>query len=78
MTARLIDAKTGQDKPYDKVLFTNGYGKTRPSFTTSFKGYKLEANGVCAKYSNGLEVDTRGTPTYVIYLGDDIVQVVQG
>ena len=57
--SRLIDSVTGKDKQYDRVSFVNGYGKHRPSFTVSFKGYKLEANGVHKKYSNGLEVDTR-------------------
>ena len=71
--SRLIDSATGKDKQYDRVKFVNGYGKHRPSFTVSFKGYKLEANGVHKKYSNGLEVDSRGSPTYTIFLGDDIL-----
>ena len=71
--ARLICSKTGRDKRYSRVKFVNGYGKTKPSFTVSFKGYKLEANGVHKKYSNGLEVDSRGSPTYTIFLGDDIL-----
>ena len=70
--SRLINSATGEDKQYSRVKFTNGYGPTKPSFTVSFKGYKLEANGVYRKYSNGLEVDTRGKPTYVISLGDDV------
>ena len=57
--SRLIDSATGKDKQYDRVKFVNGYGKHRPSFTVSFKGYKLEANGVHKRYSNGLEVDSR-------------------
>ena len=70
--SRLIDSATGKDKQYDRVKFVNGYGKHRPSFTVSFKGYKLEANGVYREYSNALVVDTRGKPTYVISLGDDV------
>ena len=71
--SRLIDSKTGKDKEYDYVKFVNGYGATRPHFTTSFKGYKFEKDGVLSeRYSNGLEVDTRGQPTYVIILGDVI------
>ena len=69
---RLICSKTGRDKRYSRVKFVNGYGKTKPSFTVSFKGYKLEANGVYREYSNGLVVNTRGKPTYVISLGDDV------
>ena len=71
--SRLIDSATGKDKQYDRVKCVNGYGKDKPSFTVSYKGYTLEANGVHKKYSNGLEVDTRGKPTYVIFLGDDVL-----
>ena len=71
--SRLFDSKTGKDKEYDRVKFVNGYGKDRPSFTVSYNGYTLEANGVHPeRYSNGLEVDTLGTPTYTIFLGNDI------
>ncbi len=59
-------------KQYDRVRFINGYGPTRPRFSVSFKGYKLAPKGVHETYSNGLEVDTRGKPTYVISLGDDV------
>jgi hypothetical protein len=71
--SRLVNSATGEDKQYNRVKFVNGYGKHRPSFTVSFKGYKLEVNGVHKKYSNGLEVDSRGKPTYIIFLGDDIL-----
>ena len=71
--SRLIDSATGEDKHYDRVKFVNGYGKDKPSFTVSYKGYKLKPNGVHKKYSNGLDVDTRGKPTYVIFLGDDVL-----
>lgn len=59
-------------KQYDRVRFTNGYGATRPRFSVSFKGFKLAPKGVYKTYSNGLEVDTRGRPTYVISLGSDV------
>ena len=72
--SRLVDSATGEDKQYDRVKFVNGYGKDKPSFSVSYKGYKLVANGVHKKYSNGLEVDTRGIPTYVIFLGNDVVE----
>ena len=71
--SRLIDSTTGKVKQYDRVKFANGYGKERPSFTVSYKGYELKAKGVRKRYSNGLEVDTRGKPTYVIFLGDDVL-----
>ena len=74
MTSRLVDTKTGKAKHFDRVKFVNGYGADKPSFTVSFKGYRLEENGVHAQFSNGLTVDLRGKPTYVISLGDDIVK----
>ena len=69
--SRLFE-KDGKQRQYDRVRFVNGYGATRPRFSVSFMGVKLEPNGVHATYSNGLEVDTKGAPTYVILLGDDI------
>ena len=72
--ARLVDSKTGKDKEYDLVEFINGYGYDRPRFTVPFKGYELKEEGVYETYSNGLEVDTRGEATYVIFLGDNIVR----
>ena len=72
---RLVDSKTGKDKEYDLVEFTNGYGRDKPKFTVPFKGYKLVKEGVHETYSNGLEVDTLGQATYVISLGDDIVRM---
>lgn len=74
MTGRLVDSKTGQDKFYDRVLFRNGYGESRPAFTVSYKGYKLETGGIDEEYSNGLRVHHEpGEEVYVIFLGDDVV-----
>ena len=70
--SRLIDSKTGEDKVYDLVEFVNGYGRNRPRSMVSYVGYELKKSGVHKSYSNGLEVDTRGRPTYVIQLGDDV------
>lgn len=64
--------KNGEKRVYDRVRFVNGYDSTRPRFSVSFKGFKLEPNGVHETYSNGLVVDLRGKPTYVISLGNDI------
>ena len=72
--SRLIDSATGKDRKYERVKFDNGYGPLRPSFTVSFKGYKIEENGVHKEYSNGMVVDTRGKRTFTILLGDDIVK----
>jgi hypothetical protein len=65
-------SKSGEDKRYDRVVFANGYGRDKPRFSVSFKGYKLEPDGVHVTYSNGLVVDRRGEPTYAIFLGDDV------
>ena len=69
--SRLFGPKGGK-RQYDRVRFVNGYGAKRPRFSVSFKGFKLEPNGVHKTYSNGLVVDIRGSPTYVISLGEDI------
>ena len=73
ISSRLVDSKSGIDREYDIVEFTNGYGEQRPRFTVSYKGYALKEKGVHATYSNGLKVD-ENSPTYVIFLGDDIVR----
>ena len=65
-------SKSGDDRQYDRVVFVNGYRKDSPRFSVSFKGYKLVPAGVHVTYSNGLVVDRRGKPTYVISLGDDV------
>ena len=70
--SRLVDSKTGVDKQLKTVKFVQGYSNKRPYFTAQFKGYKFAANGVHKRYSNKLEVDWRGKPTYIIYLGDII------
>jgi hypothetical protein len=69
MTSRLVDSKTNEDKVYDLVQFTNGYGKDKPYFTAVYKGYELAKEGVHKKFPNGLVVNTKGTPTYCIQLG---------
>ena len=74
MESRLKDSATGEDRQYNSVEFVNGHGATKPRFTVSYKGYKLVQEGVHHSYSNGLEVDTRGRPTYVIFLGDDVCE----
>jgi hypothetical protein len=72
MTSRLVDSKTGQDKPYDRIEFRNGRAAHSPAFTVSYKGYKLQEAGVYVKFSHDVEWDSRGKPTYIISLGADI------
>ena len=50
ITSRLVNSKTGKDKEYDLVEFTNGYGSTRPRFTVPFMGYELKKDGVHQTY----------------------------
>lgn len=75
LTSRLVDSKTGQDKPYDRVEFRNGYSAQARAFTASYKGYKLEEAGVYVKFSHDVEWDSRGKRTYIISFGADIEMV---
>ena len=43
-------------KPYDKVIFTNGYGKRRPSFERKYDGCIRVTETREYAYSNGLVV----------------------
>lgn len=66
--SRLFD-KNGNFRKYDFVVFTNGYGKHRPSFTCEFKqASKVVLGNFSLYYSNGLNV-TIDKGDYIIYLG---------
>lgn len=43
---------------YDRIIYTNGYGKDRPRLTVDFSGIVLLTGGVHHEYSNGLIVST--------------------
>ena len=66
--SRLIDSKTGLDKDYDFVLFTNGYGKFKPFFIAKYKGYEVSKMNYSVKYKNGFEVYVK-VGTYRILFG---------
>lgn len=57
--SRLIDSKTGKDKPYDVVLFRNGYEKTKPYFVAKFLGYEIAQRNYTVEYRNGFKVHVR-------------------
>lgn len=66
--SRLIDHE-GNDKPYDIVIFTNGYGADKPSFTAVYKGYKQILIPKTYTYSNGLKISGLKTGDFQINLG---------
>lgn len=65
--SRLFDKK-GNIRNYTNVEFVNGYGATKPRFTTGFKDVILLEAGHTFSYSNGLTVNLT-EPTYMIRLG---------
>lgn len=65
----------GWPKPYYLIQFTNGYGKSRPSFTCKFEGWtEIEKDYPNYEYSNGLKVDVK-KGTIVICLGEIVTKV---
>jgi hypothetical protein len=54
--SRLVTDK-GIKKPYDAVKLTNGYGKDKPYFLTTYKGYRYANRNYTVEYSNGLKVE---------------------
>lgn len=65
--SRLFD-KNGNIRRYTQVEFVNGYGSTKPRFTTEFKDVVLVEPGKTFSYSNGLTVHLT-EKTYMIILG---------
>lgn len=65
---RLIDNE-GNDKQYDAVKFTNGYGKDKPYFVCKFQGYNVCIDDDTRDYSNGLQVKLE-PGLIIIYLGE--------
>ena len=57
MSRLFVNANPAQGmKPYDTVLFTNGYGKSRPSFERKYDGLARVTEAREYVYSNGLVV----------------------
>ena len=73
MKNRLINSKTGIDKPYDYVLFKNGYGKFKPYFLTKYRGYEVSKMNYSVEYKTGLTVNVK-RGMYRILLGPVIKQ----
>ena len=57
--SRLIDSKTGKDKPITHVKFTFGYGKDQPYFICRYHGYERSKKNYKVFYSTGLTVNVR-------------------
>jgi ASC-1-like (ASCH) protein len=64
MKSRLY--KGDEERTYDYVQFTNGYGKDKPTFTAEYKGFFIAPADVT--FSNGLRVFST-EPLYCIRLG---------
>jgi hypothetical protein len=73
MKSRLINSKTGIDKPYDFVLFKKGYGKFKPYFLVKYRGYEVSKMNYSVEYKTGLKVDVK-RGMYRILLGPVIKQ----
>ncbi|MGL4370165.1 MAG: hypothetical protein ACRCUT_10920 [Spirochaetota bacterium] len=58
MSRLFVNANPAQGlKPYDKVIFANGYGKSRPSFERRYNGCIRSTDSSQCVYSNGLVVN---------------------
>lgn len=70
--SRLFDSDYNEKK-YDLIKFTNGYGGKRPYFICRYEGF-MEGYLPFAerKYSNGLTVSGFGKYDFVIYCGEII------
>jgi len=58
MTMRLYD-RNGQERKYDFVKFTNGYGKDKPYFIAEFEGFDTIFQ-IYTTFSNGFRLDLAG------------------
>lgn len=62
----------GDEKEYDVIKFTNGYGKDKPYLICKYLGFfEIYMNGLQRTYSNGLKIDGEyGKGDYVIICGE--------
>lgn len=66
--SRLIEKKTGKEKPITHVKFTFGYGNNQPYFICRFSGFEIAKKNYTVKYSTGLVVNVK-KGDYRILLG---------
>ena len=66
ISSRLFNGE--DERGYDFVEFTNGYGKDKPRFTARYKGLEIRSR-VQKKYSNGATTQIT-TDVYAILLGE--------
>ncbi|MCL2328427.1 MAG: hypothetical protein FWC39_07930 [Bacteroidetes bacterium] len=67
---RLLD-KNGNQKAYDVIKFTNGYGNDKPYFVAEYNSFIINIRTKTIEYSNGLNI-TAEYGDIEIYLGDII------
>ncbi len=74
--SRLYNTYNWEEKKYDVIQFTNGYGKDKPFFTCRYRGFDTVYLGDLPprKYSNGLVVDDMTKGDFVILLGEIIAK----
>ena len=53
--SRMLD-KQGNEKRFDVVKFTNGYGSDKPFFIAKYLGFYIAVESKLLNYSNGLIV----------------------
>lgn len=70
--SKWILSRINNDKTYDLIKFTNGYGNDKPSFTCKYLGWK-HASPASHKYSNGLVVNVDNT--YIEFKLGEIVEI---
>ena len=68
--SRLFD-KEDNEKQYDFIKFTNGYGSDKPYFICEYKGFiECYMDVFERKYSNGLVMNDIGKYDFIIYCGE--------
>jgi len=68
--SRLFD-KDGNEKQYDYIKFTNGYGVDRPCFICQYIDFvECYMDVAERKYSNGLSITGIGKGDFIIFFGE--------
>ena len=70
--SKWILSRIKNDKTYDLIKFTNGYGADKPTFTTKYLGWK-PAKPATYRYSNGLIVTVDSS--YIEFELGEIVEI---
>lgn len=70
--SKWILSRINNNKTYDLIKFTNGYGADRPTFTCKYLGWK-QAKPASHIFSNGLVVNVDGN--YIEFPLGEIVEI---